>query len=283
MHTNADTLKPATEFAQAAAPTHRAPGLLRRMVHALRVSADVEESFNLELVRAAAAGLPAACLMLDAGAGNTPYAPFFQHLRYESCDLYPSRRVTHHWLCDVQQLPMEDERYDGILCVQVLDDLRDPQKAMDGFQRVLRPGGRVYLSVPMATRLHAEPHHYFQFTRYGIELLATRGGLEVEWITPRGGIFTHFAYLFRKLPAYMRRECRWTVRPEDSRTLRAMAAGWNAGGAGVALLATPLVSFVFPWLLRPLDALDKSRAFTLGYNACLRKPRTDAATVVAPA
>jgi SAM-dependent methyltransferase len=275
MHTNADTIKPAADFAPAV-PAQRAPGLMRRMAHALRSSADVEESFNLELVRAAATGLPATSMMLDAGAGNTPYARFFRHLRYESCDLYPSQQVTHQWLCDVQHLPMEDERYDGILCVQVLDDLRDPQLAMDGFQRVLRPGGRVYLSVPMATRLHAEPHHYFQFTRYGIELLATRAGLQVEWITPRGGIFTHFAYLFRKLPAYMRRERRWNVQQQDSLALRAAAACWNGLCAGAALLATPILSFVFPWLLRPFDALDKSRAFTLGYNACLRKPRSEA-------
>lgn len=243
-------------------------GLLRQ----LRIYADVEESFNLALVRAAAAVTPAGAMFLDAGAGDCPYAPFFKHLRYESCDLFPSDRVRHAYACDVQKLPMEDGRYDAILCVQVLDDLQDPQTCMNGFARVLKPGGRVFLSVPMATRLHAEPHHYFQFTKYGVALLAERAGLAVEWVRPRGGIFSHFAYLHRKLPGYLRRQLCYRKSAGGEPPPPIWAPLWNAGVTLGCLIMAPFFSFLLPWMLRPLDVLDRDCAFTLGYNACLQKP-----------
>ncbi len=260
-------------------PPPESLGMLRRM----RIYADVEESYNLELVRSAARETPAGAMILDAGAGDCPYAPFFEHLRYESCDLFPSERVQHAYMCDVQKLPMEDGRYDAILCVQVLDDLQDPQVCMNGFARVLRPGGHVFISVPMATRLHGEPYHYFQFTKHGVALLAERAGMTVEWIRPRGGVFSHFAYLYRKLPSYMRRQ----LRIESGNGGRNVGGGidygmggggnslgpitpiWNMGIDLACLIATPFFSFLFPWLLRPLDVLDREKAFTLGYNACL--------------
>lgn len=261
-------------------------GLLRKM----RIYADVEESFNLALVRAAARDTPDGAMILDAGAGDCPYAPFFRHLRYESCDLFPSERVRHAYTCDVQKLPMEDRRYDAILCVQVLDDLQDPQICLNGFARVLKPGGRVFISVPMATRLHGEPYHYFQFTKHGVALLAERAGMTVEWIRPRGGVFSHFSYLYRKLPSYMRRQLRFesgktgvigrdkgSGQSEPQAQARGNSLGpltpiWNLGIDLGYWIATPAFSFLFPWLLRPFDALDREKAFTLGYNACLRKP-----------
>lgn len=267
---------PQSTSSTSAAPLPEGSGPLRR----LRIYADVEESFNLELVRMAAAETPAGAMTLDAGAGDCPYAPFFKHLRYESCDLFPSDRVRHAYTCDVQKLPMEDGRYDAILCVQVLDDLQDPQICMNGFARVLKPGGRVFISVPMATRLHGEPYHYFQFTKHGMALLAERAGMTVEWIHPRGGVFSHFAYLYRKLPGYMRRQLRFEsgkggvvgVNGRGGYTLGPITPIWNLCIDLGCMIATPFFSFLFPWLLRPFDVLDREKAFTLGYNACLRKP-----------
>jgi arsenite methyltransferase len=44
---------------------------------------------------------------------------------------------------DVASLPVDDSSFDGALCVQVLEYVRDPTAALGEIHRVLRPGGRV--------------------------------------------------------------------------------------------------------------------------------------------
>ncbi len=53
---------------------------------------------------------------------------------------------------DLESAPLPDvlgaERYDVIVCADVLEHVRDPGRVLDGLARALRPGGRFLLSVP---------------------------------------------------------------------------------------------------------------------------------------
>ena len=46
----------------------------------------------------------------------------------------------------IEQVPSDS--LDVVLCVNVLEHLWDPQRALEGFRRVLRPGGVCFLNVP---------------------------------------------------------------------------------------------------------------------------------------
>ncbi len=46
---------------------------------------------------------------------------------------------------DATSLPVEDESFDAVLCVQVLEYVHDPGRALAEIRRVLRPGGRAVL------------------------------------------------------------------------------------------------------------------------------------------
>jgi 2-polyprenyl-3-methyl-5-hydroxy-6-metoxy-1,4-benzoquinol methylase len=52
-------------------------------------------------------------------------------------------------LADVsKQLPVEDHSYDCVVCLELLEHLPSPLVLLSEFQRVLKPTGRVVLSVP---------------------------------------------------------------------------------------------------------------------------------------
>ena len=50
---------------------------------------------------------------------------------------------------DITKLPFDSDFFDGILCSHVLEHELNDQSAMKGFFRVLRPGGRAILQVPL--------------------------------------------------------------------------------------------------------------------------------------
>lgn len=48
----------------------------------------------------------------------------------------------------IEQLPYADHSFDVLVCSWVLQHLHDPQRAIDEFVRVLKPGGRLILATP---------------------------------------------------------------------------------------------------------------------------------------
>jgi len=107
---------------------------------------------------------PAGGLILDAGCGNGVRGiPLAQAgYRVHGVDLAPemvaraSQAARQRGLDgsdarfevgDVEALPVEDGACDGIICVNVLDFTPHPGVALTEFARVLKPGGRLLLSM----------------------------------------------------------------------------------------------------------------------------------------
>ena len=84
---------------------------------------------------------------------------------------------------------------------------RDPAEA----RRVLKPGGRLFLTVPQSWEIHEAPRDYFRFTRYGLEMILRGAGFEELSIVPRGGYFYFLAERVRHLPRYVKRERLWAI------------------------------------------------------------------------
>jgi len=128
--------------------------------------------------------------VLDVGAGKLPYKPFLNgggRAEYVSLDI-KDRGGTIDYVGDAQNLPFEKETFDVVFCSQVLEHLPEPQKALDEFARVLRPGGRLVLTVPHLGYLHNEPHDYYRYTKHGLTYMAGKTGLKVKEIRPIGGL-----------------------------------------------------------------------------------------------
>lgn len=134
--------------------------------------------------------------LLDAGAGTLTYRSLAKkHTQtYTSVDF----KKTHPELDrveDVQALTFANNSFDTILCVEVLEHVPYPAKALAQFYRLLRPGGTLILTVPHMGYLHNEPHDYYRFTNYGLDVLLSDAGFEIESIESNGGFLSFIQHI----------------------------------------------------------------------------------------
>ena len=208
----------------------------------------------LEFMERAARELPAGARVLDVGAGDAPYRELFAHLDYRTGDWENS---LHEDLpaVDIQapadDLPVQDGTLDAVLLTQVLEHLADPAKALGELFRVLRPGGRIYLTAPHVWELHELPYDFYRYTEAGLRHLLERAGFEEVDVTARNDCFSTLAQLMRNMTHVMGRA------PDGLDERREAAARALRDLAGEVAELAPL---------------DVARTFPLGYAAVGTRP-----------
>lgn len=91
-------------------------------------------------------------------------------------DMYGARP---HVFADARHLPFPGGRFDGIVCLEVLEHVPDPAMVVGEIARVLKPGGVAWLSMPFLYPLHDAPYDFQRYTEYGLRRDVQRAGLEV--------------------------------------------------------------------------------------------------------
>jgi SAM-dependent methyltransferase len=117
--------------------------------------------------------------VLDIGGRIQPYRPLIPGgpVRYVAVDLRATPLVT--LVANAEQLPLVDERFDLVLCTQMLEYATDPSEVISEIHRVLRPGGWLLLSVPSLSIRDAEEDRW-RFWPAGIrQLLSCFSEVEV--------------------------------------------------------------------------------------------------------
>lgn len=202
-----------------------------------------------EFAQRAADSIPAGSLVLDAGAGHdAPYYPFLKKHLYESADMRGvSGKVTY--ICDLSSIPVENDRFDLVLCTQVLEHVPSPNQVMRELCRVLKPGFRLWLSTPLFYEEHMQPYDFFRYTRFGLARLFEEAGFTVEEMVELEGYYGTLSYQMdvarRSLP------------------LRAIDYGGGALGMVAAVMAMVLVP-VFHFLSEFYAGLDRRVKYTAG-------------------
>ena len=123
--------------------------------------------------------------VLDVGCAHKPYYPFFAPTgcNYLGTDIHDGQFVDAVWQPG-GRMPFEDESFDVALSTQVLEHVPDPEHVIAEIHRVLKPGGRLFLSAPFAWEQHDYPNDYWRFSEDGLrKLLADFGDCR---ITPNG-------------------------------------------------------------------------------------------------
>lgn len=125
--------------------------------------------------------------LLDAGAGNQPFREWYAP-RVERVFAVDAAAIEGlNALAFVDQLPFADASFDTVLSTEVWEHVEDPLHAAREAYRVLRPGGRVVVTVPFLYPTHEAPYDFNRFTSYGLESLLRRAGFEVERVDAKGG------------------------------------------------------------------------------------------------
>ncbi len=97
-----------------------------------------------------------------ASGADSDLRPLFPGQEYIGCDLRPGPGVDR--LEDLTALRLPDQVARTVLCLDTLEHVWDPVRAVEQMMRVLAPGGVLLLSVPMDFPIHAFPDDYWRMT-----------------------------------------------------------------------------------------------------------------------
>jgi SAM-dependent methyltransferase len=75
------------------------------------------------------------------------------------------------------ELPASLGTFAHVECISVLEHSRRPWLLASNLERLLEPGGTIFVSVPFVWRFHGYPNDYFRFTAEGVRELFQG----VEW------------------------------------------------------------------------------------------------------
>jgi SAM-dependent methyltransferase len=119
-------------------------------------------------------------LFLEIGSGLT--RDYRHNVVYTDIAALPTVDV----MCFGDVLPFDDETFDGIVCLAVLEHVPNPFAVAAEMARVVRPGGRMVIDWPFLQPVHGYPHHYLNATEEGArEVFSQLGGLDIESFTPQ--------------------------------------------------------------------------------------------------
>lgn len=121
--------------------------------------------------------------ILDVGCGTKPYQKLFQYDEYIGIDVEVSGRVQENKHADMYydgiNIPTQSDRFDLVLCTQVLEHVVDPDALVKEFNRVLKPGGTLVITVPFMWGEHEIPFDFRRYSSYGIKGLLTKSGFTI--------------------------------------------------------------------------------------------------------
>lgn len=70
-----------------------------------------------------------------------------------------------------EELPFKDNSVDSIICDNVLEHIKNPEKVVMEMRRVLKHGGTVYIGVPFIIQYHSSPDDFYRWTYEGVREL----------------------------------------------------------------------------------------------------------------
>jgi SAM-dependent methyltransferase len=224
---------------------------------------EVNRLESLRLLEKARSQIQDGDLVLDAGSGEGRYAEYLEHTRYVGLDLavgdfewdYSKLDV----IGDLRFMPFVDESFDAAICIQTLEHVNEPMLVTKEISRVLKPGGRYYLSAPMAWHQHQKPHDYFRYTSFGFQYLLEKSNMRVVEMRPMGGYFWFLSFNLQMLH-------HWLFPNPDNQWLRFLLLP-------IKLVVQFIFFLVLPLILYYMDRLDRVKDHTLGW-VCIAEKKT---------
>ncbi len=120
--------------------------------------------------------------LLDIGCGRKPYQKIFHCTEYVGLEIdSPENRLSKDADCyyDGKTIPFPDANFDSIFLSQVLEHVFEPDGLLVEINRVLRPGGKLLVTVPFAWDEHEQPWDYSRYSSFGLKHLVGKHGFTI--------------------------------------------------------------------------------------------------------
>jgi len=133
--------------------------------------------------------------LIDVGCGKKPFEKLFCNVdSYFGIDLNKNSKAD--LICDVLNLEIKSSSADSVLCTQVMEHVKDPEKLIKEISRICKEGALCLLTCPHICRVHGVPYDFFRFTKYGLKYLCEKNNLKIIKIEEIGGFFLTTTYLW---------------------------------------------------------------------------------------
>lgn len=187
--------------------------------------------------------------ILDIGCGDKPYKNFLHRDSQYFGMEYQESLQKSDLFGDVNKLPFKDKVVDAVLFNEVIEHIPNPNESIKEIFRVLKVGGKLFLTAPMYWRLHYVPNDYFRFTNYGLLYILKNNNFDVLEIERMGGFFS--IVFIRLIDIFVTKILfKFTALLSIER-----------GKYRLAVLLTWPFSFIGYYLGQLLDKIDKDDAF----------------------
>lgn len=189
--------------------------------------------------------------VLDAGSGHLEEQVMRKELlatgiNLHTMDMNPGPGVD--FTGDVSAMEFASGIYDAVICTQVMEHVQSPERTCAELTRVLKAGGYLFITAPQSAPLHNIPWHYFNPTKFGLQMLIEKNGLEIRQVLPQGG---HFSLLATML--------HYTVPVIKQSSLPGIVK------LPVEIIARFLFGFLTKLILIPLDRFDTEKRNPVGW------------------
>lgn len=150
---------------------------------------------DLRIVLANCAGT-----VLDVGCGAQPYRSLLPvAVKYLGIDAADAQSHFGYQIPDTLYFegdvwPIDSGSVDTVLATETLEHAERPERFLAEARRVLKPDGRLVLTIPFAARWHYLPHDYWRFTPSGLRTKLTEAGFDTPCIYARGNAITVACY-----------------------------------------------------------------------------------------
>ena len=115
----------------------------------------------------------AGAIVLDIAPNTSEGArPHFVRATVETLDIAPDAGATY--VADItatNDAVIPPGRFDHVVCTEVLEHTLQPFDAVREIERVLKPGGLVFVTVPFNFRMHGPLPDCWRFTEHGLRAL----------------------------------------------------------------------------------------------------------------
>lgn len=124
-------------------------------------------------------------IVVDAGCGYNPYRKYVEGT-YIGIDITGNPQI----ISDLENVPLKKSFADSVICTQVLEHVKEPDKVIKEIHRVMKKNGHLLITVPFLSSEHDIPHDYFRYTKNGIAYMLEKNNFEIIEVKKNGTFST---------------------------------------------------------------------------------------------